>query len=46
MVFEAFSRTGCFTACIDLHLFVIDLDNAIRFNNVPGPFKGVWVPVA
>ena len=45
-VFEALQRTGRFTAFMGAHFSAVDLDSAIRFGNVPGPFKGARVPVA
>ena len=34
-VFEVFARTGCFTAGLGADFHVVELDNAIRFSNVP-----------
>ena len=35
-VFEVFARNGCFTAGLGADFHVVELDNAIRFSNVPG----------
>lgn len=45
-VFEALPRTGFFTACMGAYFSVVQLDSAIQFGNVPGPFKGIRVPLA
>ena len=39
-------KSGCFTACLGAHFPLVELDNTIWFSNVPGPFKGVSLPVA